>query len=141
MIIYYHYSWMVFNQIYEIFHNYRNIFTSSSFSKRMTRIPWILSSTYNFRWHVFKSEIFFYFRFNYIWLGVMVYNAIFNNISVISSMAVSFISGGNWSVRRKPQTCGKSLRSFITSYCVEYISQERDLNSQLQWWYQLYMWT
>jgi len=34
----------------------------------------------------------------------MVYNAIFNNISVISSMAVSFISGGNWSVRRKPQT-------------------------------------
>ena len=70
----------------------------------MTRIPWILSSTYNFRWHVFKSEICFYFRFNYIWLGVMVYNAIFNNISVILSMAVSFISRGNWSVRGKPQT-------------------------------------
>ena len=27
---------------------------------------------------------------------------------------VSFIGWGNWSIRRKPQTCGKSLTNFIT---------------------------
>jgi len=30
---------------------------------------------------------------------------VFKNISVKSIMAVSFISGGNQSTRRKPQTC------------------------------------
>jgi len=29
-------------------------------------------------------------------------------------MAVSFIGGGNWSVRRKPPTCHKPLTNFIT---------------------------
>jgi hypothetical protein len=29
-------------------------------------------------------------------------------------MAVSFIGGGNWSTRRKPPTCRKSLTNFIT---------------------------
>ena len=43
-------------------------------------------------------------------LGVMVFNATFNNISVIS-WGVSFIVGGN---RRKPWTCHKSLTNFIT---------------------------
>ena len=50
-----------------------------------------------------------------IWLCVMViaFNATFNNISVII-MAVSFIGGGNFSTRRKPPTCCKSLTNFIT---------------------------
>jgi hypothetical protein len=43
---------------------------------------------------------------------IMVFNATFNNISVI--VAVSFIGGGNLSTRRKPPTCHKSLTIFIT---------------------------
>jgi len=34
----------------------------------------------------------------------MVFNATFNNISVIYIVAVSFISGGEWNTRRKPMT-------------------------------------
>jgi hypothetical protein len=30
------------------------------------------------------------------------------------NVAVSFIGGGNWSSRRKPLTCRKSLTNFIT---------------------------
>jgi hypothetical protein len=44
---------------------------------------------------------------------VMVFNATFNNNSVIS-VAVSFIGGGNLSTWRKPLTCRKSLTNFIT---------------------------
>jgi len=47
-------------------------------------------------------------------LGVMVFKATFNNISVILCMAVSFISGGNRSTRRKWLTGHKSLTNFIT---------------------------
>jgi hypothetical protein len=39
---------------------------------------------------------------------VMVFNATFTNISVIS-LRSSFIGGGNRSTGRKPQTCLKSL--------------------------------
>ena len=39
---------------------------------------------------------------------------------------VSFIGGGNRSTRRKPLTCRKSLTNFITYYCIEYTSPERD---------------
>ena len=35
---------------------------------------------------------------------------------------VSFISGGNRSTRRKPQTCGKSLTNFITYCCIGHTS-------------------
>ena len=45
--------------------------------------------------------------------GGMEFSTTFNNISVISFM-VSFIGGGNWSTRRKPQTCRNSLTNFIT---------------------------
>jgi hypothetical protein len=45
--------------------------------------------------------------------GGLLLNAIFNNISVIYIVAVSFIGGGNQSTRRKPQTCRKSLTNFI----------------------------
>jgi len=45
-------------------------------------------------------------------VSVMVFNATFNNISVISWL--SFIGGGNWSTRRKQPTCRKSLTNFIT---------------------------
>jgi hypothetical protein len=38
-----------------------------------------------------------------------VFKTIFNNISVISVVAVSFIGGGNWSALRNPPTCRKSL--------------------------------
>ena len=66
-------------------------------------------------------------RFGLVWF--IVFNAIFNNISVIS-LAVSFIDGGNRSTRRKPPTCRKALTDFITYCCIEYTSPDRDSNSQ-----------
>ena len=45
-------------------------------------------------------------------IRVMVFNATFNNISVISWRSV-FIGGGNRSTPRKPLTCRKSLTNFI----------------------------
>jgi len=44
----------------------------------------------------------------------MVFNTAFNNISCSYIVAVSFIVGGTQSPRRKPQTCRKSLKNFIT---------------------------
>jgi hypothetical protein len=45
----------------------------------------------------------------------MVFNATSNNISVITYIVVvSFIGEGNWSTRKKPPTCRKSLTNFIT---------------------------
>ena len=35
-------------------------------------------------------------------------------------MKVSFIGGGNWSTRRKPQTCRKSLTNCITQCCIDH---------------------
>jgi len=49
----------------------------------------------------------------------MVFNATFNNISVILK-----------SIRRKPPTCRKSLKNFITLCCIEYTSPGRDSHSQ-----------
>ena len=55
----------------------------------------------------------------------MVFNATFNNISVISWRSVlSVVGGGNRSTRRKPPTCRKSLTTFITP------PQERDSKPQ-----------
>jgi hypothetical protein len=51
----------------------------------------------------------------------MVFNATFNNISVISRR-VSFIGGGNRSIRRKPLICRKALTNLITYCCIEYTS-------------------
>jgi len=42
-----------------------------------------------------------------------VFNATFNNISVISQ-DVSFFGAGNQSTQRKPPTCHKSLTNLIT---------------------------
>jgi hypothetical protein len=49
------------------------------------------------------------------WLRVrvMVFNATFNNISVIL-LQLGLYLGGNWSTQRKPLTCRKSLTNFIT---------------------------
>jgi hypothetical protein len=61
----------------------------------------------------------------------MVFNAIFNNISVILWRTVSYIDGGNLSIRRKPLTCRKSLTNFITYVVSSTTRNEWDLNSQL----------
>ena len=61
-------------------------------------------------------------------VGFMVFNATFNNISVIS-WHVSFIGGGN---RRKTQTCRKSLTNCIT-YACSTPRPERESNPQYQW--------
>ena len=45
---------------------------------------------------------------------VWVFNATFNNISIILWVAVSFICEENQITQRKPLTCGKSLTNFIT---------------------------
>jgi hypothetical protein len=47
---------------------------------------------------------------------VMVFNATFNNISDISWLSVLLVE--NWSTRRKPPTCRKSLTNFITMLVV-----------------------
>ena len=46
-------------------------------------------------------------------VGVMVFNATFNNISVISWRSV-LLGGGNRTTRRIRPTCRKSLTNFIT---------------------------
>ena len=48
----------------------------------------------------------------------MVFNATFNNISVISWRSVLMVRGN----RRKPPTCHKSLTNFFTQCCIEYTS-------------------
>ena len=55
----------------------------------------------------------------------MVFNATFNNISVISWQSVILVEetgvpGDTW---RKPSTCRKSLTNFITYCCIEYTSK------------------
>jgi hypothetical protein len=44
---------------------------------------------------------------------------------------VRFIDGGNWSTRRKPPTCRKSLTKLITKCCTPH--PDRDSNSQHFW--------
>ena len=61
----------------------------------------------------------------YMYHKVMVLNATFNNISVISWRSVlSVVCGGNRSTRRKPPICHKSLTTLITR------PQERDSKPQ-----------
>jgi len=43
----------------------------------------------------------------------MVFNATFNNTSVISCQAVSFIGGGNWSTERKHQPAASHWQTKI----------------------------
>jgi hypothetical protein len=54
-----------------------------------------------------------------IFVCFMVFNATFNNISVISWWSVLF-GRGNRSTRRKPPTCHKSLTNFISviAHCI-----------------------
>jgi hypothetical protein len=60
----------------------------------------------------------------------MVFKVTFNNISVI--MAVSFIGGGNLSIRRKPLTGRKSQTNFKSQNVVSSTPHhEQDSNSQL----------
>jgi len=56
----------------------------------------------------------------------MVFNATFNNISVIWWPSILLV--GETGV---PPTCRKSLTTFITQCCIEYTSPEWDSNSQL----------
>jgi hypothetical protein len=51
----------------------------------------------------------------------MVFNATFNNISVIIIMAVSFIGGGNWSTQRIPLENSLNLK---TNYDTKYIGSD-----------------
>jgi hypothetical protein len=49
------------------------------------------------------------------WLvGFIVFNATFNNISIIYIVAVGLIGGGHQSFRRKPPTCRKSLTNTLS---------------------------
>ena len=47
--------------------------------------------------------------------GIMVFNATFNNISVISWQSVFLVE--ETSAWRTPPTCRKSMTNFITYYC------------------------
>jgi hypothetical protein len=56
----------------------------------------------------------------------MVFNAPFNNISV------SFIGGENWSTRRKPLTCRKSLtRQFLSPFHKDYLTTNFNLTTKI----------
>ena len=57
---------------------------------------------------------------------------VFNATSTIFKfyMVVSFIGGGNRSIRRKSPTCHKSLTNCIAKCCIEYTSSDRGSNSQ-----------
>jgi len=61
---------------------------------------------------------------------VMVLNATFNNISVVSRWSVLFVEETGIP-GKKPPTCRESLTNFITYYCIEYTSSEQNSNSQL----------
>jgi len=51
----------------------------------------------------------------FVFTFLVVFNAIFNNISVTKYIvAVSFIGGGNLITSGKPPACCKSLTNFIT---------------------------
>jgi len=65
----------------------------------------------------------------------MVFNATFNNISVISWRSI-LIGRGNRSTRRKAPTFRQSLTNFyhIMLYRIRYTSPERDSNSQRPFW-------
>jgi hypothetical protein len=65
--------------------------------------------------------------FVFIAVCLMVFNAIFNKISVISWRSV-FIDGGNRRNPRKPPTCRKSLTNFIAWCCTP--RPDRDSNGQ-----------
>jgi len=60
---------------------------------------------------------------------VMVFNATFNNISVISWRSVYWWRKPEYP--GKPPTCRKSLTQFITLCCIEYTSPEQGSNTQL----------
>ena len=62
------------------------------------------------------------------WKG-LVFNATFNNISVISWRSVLLVAETG-EYLEKPPTCRKSLTTFITLGCIKYSSSERDTNSQ-----------
>jgi hypothetical protein len=49
------------------------------------------------------------YKYIWFWFGFMVFNATFNNISVISWQSVLLLS-----TLKKPHTCSKSLTNFIT---------------------------
>jgi hypothetical protein len=64
-------------------------------------------------WYLFCSVIFFPSIY-LVWLfGFMVFNATFNNISVISWRSVLLVEETG-DTRGKPQTCHKSLTNFST---------------------------
>ncbi len=59
---------------------------------------------------------------------MIMFNANFNNISVIFREVVSFIGGGN---RRKSLTCRKSLTTLLHNVVSSTPRHERDSNRQL----------
>jgi hypothetical protein len=67
----------------------------------------------NWAYPRYSLFVFSFLYFVILGVMVMVFNATFNNISVI----LWFIGGGNWSTRRKPPTSRKSLINFIRVRC------------------------
>ena len=55
-------------------------------------------------------------------IRIILFNVIFNNVSVISWQSCNCIGGGNRRIGRKPSTCRKSMTKFITWCCIEYTS-------------------
>ena len=63
-------------------------------------------------------------------LWLIVFNATFNNISVISWRSVSLVEETGVPGERQGGTSRNLLTNFITFCCIEYTSTERDSNSQ-----------
>jgi len=60
----------------------------------------------------------------------MVFNATFDNISVILWRSVLLVKETGVPGENHQATCRKSLTNFITKGCIEYTSSEWDSNSQ-----------
>jgi hypothetical protein len=63
---------------------------------------------------------------------VVVFNATLNNRFFSYIVAVIFIGRGNQSIRRKPPTCSKSLKTLTNDVASSTTRQERDSDSNSQ---------
>ena len=100
------------------------IFDTISYIKNIYHI---LNIVYTFTYNaIIIKDWFLFLKFR-----SMMFNATFNNISVISWQSALLVT--ETGVQRKPPTCQKSLKTLSHNVASSTTCHERDSNSQLQW--------